>query len=286
MPTVTNSTEVQENSNGTITESSYVVSAGANKKLFVNITADSLDVSPTWTCTFDGNPMTNLGSVESNVYSSYTARTTLFSYDLGSSTPTGDVVGTPATSSFEKSLMNCYVVDDLAQQAPETTETTFKDGFDDTFVTDDILTVTTDAFIISAAHGDSASTLVVDGTGHTLIAVDNDSNTGLGSGYVSATSITTYTIGWTNGEGTGWGQILCAFEIFVVSVTRDQDKFRVYDEDGVALAAEDATPEIEITTPFVPVANTQYSGDPSAEAPTWYHRKVGDADTELEKLVE
>ncbi len=83
-----------------------------------------------------------------------------------------------------------------------------------------------------------------------------------------------------------WGVEHIRVGLNVPSSTRDQDKFRVYDEDGVALAAEDATPEIEITTPFVPVANTQYSGDPSAEAPTWYHRKVGDADTELEKLVE
>jgi hypothetical protein len=287
MPTPENSQDTFETSGDPITLADYVVPSGANKKLFVNITADCLDdPGDTFTCTFDGNAMTNLGSVESNVYSSYTARTTLFSYDLGSSTPTGDIVGTPSGSNNVKSMLHAYVVPDLAQQAPEATETTFKDGFDDDFVTDDITTITEDAYIVSAAHGDSPSQIDVTGSGHTLILAVNDDDTGLGSGYLNATSITSYTMGYDGGEGTGWGQILCAFELFVASVTRDQDKFRVYDEDGVALAAEDATPDIAVDVPFVPVANIQMSGDPPAESPTWYYRKVGDADSELEKLAE
>jgi len=66
-----------------------------------------------------------------------------------------------------------------------------------------------------------------------------------------------------------------------LELTRDQSQARIYDEDGAAMAAQNATASSAKATPFVPVSGTQYEKG-ADESPKWQFIKDGDPDSEWE----
>lgn len=70
----------------------------------------------------------------------------------------------------------------------------------------------------------------------------------------------------------------------VSGLTRTLASARIYDDAGAALAAQNATAEEEVTTPFRTVAGVQMVGDTPAESMEWRYRVVGDPDDAIESV--
>lgn len=127
-----------------ITYSNYAVPAGDDKILCVGVGIEEGGTLQTISSvTFDGNTMDS--RIQTTLDASQDHRSALFDYQLGSSTPTGDVV---VTISAEADDLRVHILTGigLAQQAPEATASGTSEGT--ATHTTSITTVTADAEII------------------------------------------------------------------------------------------------------------------------------------------
>lgn len=266
----------------TITISSYVVPSGNNKKLIVNVTTDKDGVpAVVSTLEFDGNSMTKRADETSNVYSAYRCLTEVWEYDLGSSTPTGDIVCVLVDANNAGIQMGAVTADGVKQQAPEKITEGVKHDFDDSFIDTDILTVTIDALIVSIASADDDGSVAPTGTGHTEELEQNFATTvtTMMIGMVNATSITTYTLGWSGGTGTAWVNLLLAYELASADPVLDLNLFRFYDDGtesgSVAKENQNTNATVAKQTTFQLRVGAQATNDPLTQTASLRYRLVG-----------
>lgn len=195
----------------TLTHASYVVPSGTGKKLIVCAGAENTSHALTSGVTFDGNAM---DLVISKVTDNTRQSEEMYEYDLGSSTPTGDIVIT-WSSSGQLKYLRAYVVTEIKQQAAEATAFDIQDSA--SAVSTTITTLTANAAICSSFSWGSSDTMSITGTGHIQDFSGTGPSSGVyGFGHLAPTTATGYTLGWSSSTGSSRGAlVVAAFEAAV-----------------------------------------------------------------------
>lgn len=205
-------TNITDTDSTSITIASYAVPAGDNKILRVFVAAeDSVDATVT-SLTHNAVDLTFRGrSTVTN--SGFSNVVELWDLQLGSTTPSGDIVVT-WDANLNALAINAVTIKDLAQQAPEATNSGTLTSA--TTINTDITTITTDAIIVDgASHASDGTFSITQGPQQILLDEVSVGGTGttFGVSYEIAGATGSYTEGWsTDASANRFAHLLAAYE--------------------------------------------------------------------------
>ncbi|MGB1214596.1 MAG: SGNH/GDSL hydrolase family protein [Pikeienuella sp.] len=189
----------------TITLSSYVVPAGNNKKLFVGISCENNPATSISSVTFDGNAMTEIFD---NTHSAGFNSVAAYTYDLGSTTPTGDIVVT-FSGTTTVALVGALTLINVAD-TPEASNSV-EDAASPTSVS---LTTLTDNALLVDVYGGGQNVALSKTEANQVeeIAIGVGGSTGtLGMSSEVTTSAGSYTFGWSAAGNARMQQAIFSF---------------------------------------------------------------------------
>ena len=203
----------------TLTLSSYVVPSGTNKILTVFVACEKNPATTVSTVTHNGVSLTKRGEL---THSGGQNRVEIWDLQLGSTTPSGDVVVTFALSPGPAAL-GVVTTKNLVQQAPEATNSA--SATTSPFNTN-ITSVTNNAFILDVAssNSDSGVSVTQGPTQNKLIGLSTGGGTmSFAVSEFQGGALGVHTLGWTIGAGTRLPHLLTAYESSATTTITDFD---------------------------------------------------------------
>ena len=181
-----------------LTLAGYAVPAGSNKILSVSVGMESTSPGTTISSvTHNGVNLTARSSLVLSTSGGLTQYTQLWDLQLGSGTPTGDIVVTPSATVSNCISIAAVTLQDVVQQAPEASASNTGTS---TSISTNITTITDGALIVDSVCTNPNSGPTATGTGHVAdVAVADTSGLTIefGQGHVVTTTAGTYTVGWS-----------------------------------------------------------------------------------------